>query len=227
MSTSAPQKPHSPSPPLSPTAAPTDQTKLLHNAALAGLIICPAIILLPPRKFDLYTIALLSGTFVSANHLTYEYSGRSFVTRWSDRLNSFSNIGELPPKAVLVQERLRRDREARGLAPDRKLVVEKLGAEEPESIAQQVERKRAEERGVLKKVWYGQEGADWKTKRDQREKEALEDGKGYSGLIMDQIWEVWNWGGKSAEGLKAKDEEVVRERKEKEERERENEKGRK
>jgi hypothetical protein len=219
MSTSTPQKPRSPSSSPSTTTSPTDQTKLLHNAALAGLIICPAIILLPPRKFDLYTIALLSGTFVSANHLTYEYTGRSFVTRWSDRLNSFSNVGQLPPKAVLVQERLRREREARDLALERKPVLEKLGAKEPESIAQQVERKRVEEKSVLKKVWYGQEGADWKAKRDQREKEALEDGRGYSGLIMDQIWEVWNWGGKSAEALKAKDEEAVRERKEKEERE--------
>jgi len=36
--------------------------------------------------------------------------------------------------------------------------------------------------------------ADWKVARDAREKEALEEGRGYGGLIVDQIWEVWNWG---------------------------------
>lgn len=35
---------------------------------------------------------------------------------------------------------------------------------------------------------------DWKAQRDAREKKALEEGRGYGGLIIDQIWEVWNWG---------------------------------
>jgi hypothetical protein len=55
------------------------------------------------------------------------------------------------------------------------------------------------ERGFLEWVWYGQVGDDWKQKRDQREKEALEEGKGYGDLIMEQIWEVWNWGGKKTD----------------------------
>jgi hypothetical protein len=183
-----------------------DQTKFLHNAAVAGLVICPAIILLPPRKFDVYTVALLAGTVVSANHLTYHYSGRSFTTRWSDRFRSFASGGELPPKAVIMQERLRREREAR----DRKLGVqltgEKLGGSASTTV-EQVESKVQEGKGrsILERVWYGQEGEDWKRKRDEREKKALEEGKGYSDLIMDQIWEVWN-GAKATEEDKEPDE---------------------
>lgn len=53
---------------------------------------------------------------------------------------------------------------------------------------------------------------DWKQKRLAEEREKLEAGEGYGGMIMDQIWNVWNWGDHKAENLKWKDEEVVRER---------------
>ena len=45
-----------------------------------------------------------------------------------------------------------------------------------------------------KKLWMGEEGEGWKEKRMREEREAMEEGKGYGGMIMDQIWEVWNWG---------------------------------
>jgi hypothetical protein len=63
----------------------------------------------------------------------------------------------------------------------------------------------------------GGEGDDWKAKRDAKEKEALEEGKGYGGLIMDQIWEVWNGGKEKVEQIKEEDEKVVAERKGKKE----------
>ena len=88
-----------------------------------------------------------------------------------------------------MQERLRREREARDSRFDAQLAGKFEGAPR--------EKRDGEERGVLKKVWYGQEGEDWKVKRDRREKQALEEGRGYGGLIMDQIWEVWDWGGKA------------------------------
>ncbi|KFY30689.1 hypothetical protein V493_01738 [Pseudogymnoascus sp. VKM F-4281 (FW-2241)] len=34
----------------------------------------------------------------------------------------------------------------------------------------------------------------WKAQRDEREKKAMEEGKGYGDLIVDQIWDVWTWG---------------------------------
>lgn len=65
------------------------------------------------------------------------------------------------------------------------------------------EKKQAEEkRGVLTKVWMGDEKDGWKEKRLDEERKALESGKGYSDLIVEQIWDVWNqtWrGGKKEE----------------------------
>lgn len=47
---------------------------------------------------------------------------------------------------------------------------------------------------LSKKLWMGSESEGWKERRVREEREALEEGRGYAGLILDQIWEVWNWG---------------------------------
>ncbi|KAF2485928.1 hypothetical protein BDY17DRAFT_314950 [Neohortaea acidophila] len=36
----------------------------------------------------------------------------------------------------------------------------------------------------------------WKVQREREIKEDVEEGKGFGDMIMDQIWEVWNWGKK-------------------------------
>ena len=46
----------------------------------------------------------------------------------------------------------------------------------------------------------------------KEEQENIDNGEGYGGMTMDQIWEVWNWGEKQGEELKEKDEEVVRDK---------------
>lgn len=213
MSTTTSQKPSSPPapPPTTTTtkSTSTDEAKILHNVALAGLIVCPAIIFLPPRRFNLQTIVLLSGTFASANHLTYEYTGRSFTQRWGARLNSLNTAGDLPPQAILVQERMKKEREARS----RKAEGGNGIVAAPGIGAGAGEDDERDKKGVLQKAWYGQEGKDWKQKRDQREKEALEEGKGFSGLIADQIWDVWSWGGKKDDKSKDEDPEEKKEEK--------------
>lgn len=72
--------------------------------------------------------------------------------------------------------------------------------------------KEKESKGIVKRIWYGGEGEDWKEKRDQREKEALENGDGYGGLIMNQIKEVFNFEKKKMEEVKEIDEEVLKRR---------------
>jgi hypothetical protein len=52
---------------------------------------------------------------------------------------------------------------------------------------------------------------DWKERRLKEEQEKLDQGEGYGGMIMDQIWDVWNWGERKAEKLEDKDKQVVRE----------------
>lgn len=50
--------------------------KTVHNVAVAALIACPILALLPPRKLDIYTIGLITTTAYSANYLVREKSGR-------------------------------------------------------------------------------------------------------------------------------------------------------
>jgi len=59
-----------------------------------------------------------------------------------------------------------------------------IDTEGEENSAVLEEIKRRQEEGKRRK---------WKEEREKREKEAAEDGKGYGDLIMDQVWEVWNW----------------------------------
>jgi hypothetical protein len=207
MSTSTPQPPSS-TPGLDATA----QAKIIHNVALGALIVCPIVILLPPRKLDIYTLALIGGTFFGANQLTYESTGSSIVSRQKRWMENMSPGQDLPPKALEMQARLKAEKEYR-LRQASEMVK---GKEEREGkVLQELARKKEEkERGLVEKIWMGSEGDDWKAKRAQREKEALAEGRGYGSLIMDQIWEVWNWGQVKAEEVKEIDEKVMQERKE-------------
>lgn len=60
------------------------------------------------------------------------------------------------------------------------------------------EKKRLQERirmgEVLASATDSRPKEGWKAQRDEREKKAAEEGKGYGDLIMDQIWDVWTWG---------------------------------
>ncbi|KAF8848208.1 hypothetical protein BDZ45DRAFT_291936 [Acephala macrosclerotiorum] len=218
MATATPQKPPSTS---NPTPSRDD---ILRWVSYGALFVCPIVILIPPRKLDIYTLALLGGTFYGANNCSKEWTGVSMLQRIQNRVNAFEDSG-LPPKALEMQKRLKeekewRDRQMNGFG---KSLEGKEGKEvkagELRGVLAEVEKKRVqeekerEERGILEKLWMGQEGEDWKAKRDQREKEALEEGRGYGGLIMDQIWEVWNWGKDKNEEVKEIDEKAVAEKK--------------
>jgi hypothetical protein len=199
---------------------------LVHNVSIAALICCPLIMALPPRKFDIYTGLLMTGMFLGGNQLTWEYTGRSFLDRCKAKAQALQSMstGDLPEKAKIMQVRLREERERREKMktvyanPVEGVKEEKVEGREG-GVLEEVRRKQAEdenerqEKGIITRVWLGGEGEDWKAKRDQREREALEEGKGYGGLIMEQIWEVWNWGKDKVEDVKEKDEEVVKERK--------------
>ena len=80
-------------------------------------------------------------------------------------------------------------------------------------ILEEVEKKKKEEEeSAAGKWWTGGEKSTWKKDRDRREKEALEEGKGYGDMITEQIWEVWNWGRDKAEEVKEIDEKAVKEK---------------
>ena len=135
------------------------------------------------------------------------------LQRFGNQLESVSGR-ELPAKAQEMQIRLREEKVRREEAITGGIgEMRRKGEELAERVRLEKEQKEKEDRGLLEKVWMGSEGEDWKEKRDQREKEALEEGKGYGGMIMDQIWEVWNWGRDKTEEIKEKDEKVIEERK--------------
>lgn len=46
-------------------------------------------------------------------------------------------------------------------------------------------------RGIAKKLWMGDERPGWQKRRLEKEKEELESGRGYGGIIMDQVREVF------------------------------------
>ena len=92
---------------------------------------------------------------------------------------------------------------------------EGAGNKGKEGVLEELEREREKkERGFVQRIWMGGEGDDWKEKRDAREKEALESGEGYGGLIMGQFKEVFSFGKDKLEEVKEIDEKVIKERKE-------------
>ena len=113
----------------------------------------------------------------------------------------------LPPRALETQRRMQEEalRERLRSVPEEKRtsVIEELE-----------EEKRRNERGVLKRIWLGNEDEDWKQKRDQREKEALERGEGYGGLIWGQMKEVFGGAKEKLEEIEEEDRKVIEERKE-------------
>lgn len=203
-------------PPAAPTAEQLRYQQLIRYTSLGAAIICPLVIALPPRKLDFYTLGLLGVTGLCANQVAHEYTGQSLVQRAAVRISSLSPT-ELPSeRAKEVQRRLKVERETQLLGSRRIGAadagnVERLGADGKvlTALARQ-EEEREKERGVLEKLWMGNEDVDWKAKRDAREKQALEEGKGYGDLIIEQIWEVWSWGRDTTEETEDKDDKVVR-----------------
>lgn len=130
--------------------------KTVHNVALAALVTCPVLALLPPRKFDIYTIGLVATTGYSANYLVRERSGRSI---WQ--------MATRQPAQFQVQ----RTEEA------------------PLSVVGELQ----------KEARAGTYESGWKAERQKEIKEDVEEGKDFSDMIIDQIWEVWNQGKKKSD----------------------------
>ncbi|KAL1649121.1 hypothetical protein SLS58_001693 [Diplodia intermedia] len=159
--------------------------KLTHRLSIWLLVACPAIALLPPRKLDLYTAGLGGMTLVAAEHLARERTGRTILQRIG---------GGLDTAAVReMQLRAREEREA---------VLRQQGRAQTQT---QTQKEEEDDAGVLQRVWMGGEKEGWRERRLKEEREAIEEGRGYGDLIMDQVWEVWNWGRGNKGGGNASD----------------------
>lgn len=174
----------------------------LHNASVIMLVGAPILILLPPRKLDLYTFSLTGAFIASANQLTKERTGAGLLYQLPG--------ARLPPAAQEYHDRMKKREETRRLLDD------PSSKAQPTTIEEQLQRRKIEHRApaglekVAKDLWMGGEKEGWKERRLAEEQKKLNEGEGYGSMIVDQIWEVWNWGEKKAEDLKEKDEKVVR-----------------
>ncbi|GME28806.1 hypothetical protein GTA08_BOTSDO07977 [Neofusicoccum parvum] len=181
--------PSNPAPPAVPTPS-TDTlpnadregySKLTHRLSIFLLIACPTIAMIPPRKLDLYTFGLSGMTLIGAEHLVRERTGRTILQRVGNQFDSVVQPADHMPteRARQVQEMQRRAKE------ERDALLRQAGQEQ---------ESKKQEQSVLQRVWMGGETEGWRERRLKEEREAIEEGRGYGDLIMDQIWDVWNWG---------------------------------
>ncbi|KAI9898327.1 hypothetical protein N3K66_006687 [Trichothecium roseum] len=161
----------------------------IHNAAIAGAIVCPLAMALPPRRLDLRLLVLAGGFSLSTNQLAYAYTGRSIFSRFSSRAASALDVAPLPESALRTQRLLREQKEAR----DR---------DQQQQQQQQRDKTNGDSDGdkgsiakMAETVWMGGEGKDWQAKRAAEHARSFEEGKGMGDIIIDQIRDVWggNW----------------------------------
>lgn len=168
-----------PQPPLTPDERlaleqKTRYDKLARNVAIGGVILFPTIALLPPRKLDLYTFSLAIGFYLSADHVSNSYYGRGLIEQLTPRWGF-----ELPTEKARETQRL--------------FSEQKRLREGQEALREGREEVLNKQTGVLHKLWMGEEKEGWKERRLEEERKALEEGKSYTSMILEQVWEVWNW----------------------------------
>ncbi|OIW29987.1 hypothetical protein CONLIGDRAFT_680782 [Coniochaeta ligniaria NRRL 30616] len=201
------QPPSPPQAPAQPPSPPVEEIQfygtppVLHYGAIGASILGPIAFLLPSGRKNLTSqlqnMLLATGSFWGFNQLAYDYSGKSIVQRSNERYSKiFSSMDQGLPteKARQVKAQLEAQRA--------QLKQDATARQEAERVRREDEESR--KRGLLTRVWMGGEGEDWKQRRIEEDKKALESGKGYGDIIMDQIWDVWN----QTTGKEKKDEKV-------------------
>lgn len=163
-----------------------ERNPIIHNFALGGTILIPLVMALPPRKFDLRFFALASTWSLASNQLAYEYTGTSIYSRIGNRFTGAFDMG-LPESAKKTQQLIREQKE-RDAALKRAAAGQDAAGSKSAGLS-----------GTMSEVWMGGESADWRKKRAEEDRRSLEEGKGFSGIIMEQISDVFsgNWGSTS------------------------------
>jgi hypothetical protein len=167
-----------------------ERIPIIHNFALGGTILIPLVMALPPRKFDLRFFALASTWSLASNQLAYEYTGSSIYNRIGNRVTGVFDMG-LPESARRTQQLIKEQKE-------RDAMLKRRAADEQTTATTIGEGSKAGGlAGTVNDVWMGGESPDWKRRRAEEDRKSLEEGKGLSGIIIDQIADVFrgNWGG--------------------------------
>ncbi|PSR90809.1 hypothetical protein BD289DRAFT_430284 [Coniella lustricola] len=153
----------------------------MHYSAWAGVILGPIALIMPPRRMGLQAVVLATGTSYATNILAYDYTGESIYQRFNRRWYNMVD-GGLPEKARITQERMRVAREQReaGLSEEQRRVLQ-----------EEREKKEMAQRSLWQRLWMGNEKSNWREERARQDKEALEEGKGYGDIIVEQVKEVF------------------------------------
>jgi hypothetical protein len=95
---------------------PPEVNDFLRNTAIAGTVLIPLVMLLPPRKMDIRFFFLAGAFSMSTNYVCYAYTGTSIYTRFSRRMIGFIPGSDLPPEALKTQQLLREHKERERVA---------------------------------------------------------------------------------------------------------------
>ncbi|KAL9023772.1 MAG: hypothetical protein Q9196_006983, partial [Gyalolechia fulgens] len=167
---------------------------------LSLLIVTPILAALPPRKLDLYTFMLGCTFVISAEELTYGSASQRLPPRPQPQ-----------PFAASPQDA----KENVPIAPQSEAVERyRVSEKVPHDAKAHLIRRERDETGVVglaRKLWYGSETEGWKERRIREEREALEEGKGYGGLIGDAVRDVLG-GAVSREDVERFNEQMKKER---------------
>lgn len=149
------------------------RNEFIHKAALAGAIITPLAMLLPPRKADIRLFVLVGTFSLCTNQLAYEYTGQSVYGRLGSRVGSIFDTG-LPEGAKRTQQLLK---------------------EQKEREAAHKQKQEEAKNSVLKDIWMGGESEGWKERRAEEHNKSFQEGKGMSDIIFEQVADVFsgNW----------------------------------
>ena len=203
--------------PPSQDQPPQERNPLLHASAIALAILCPVALLLPTRgggraKSLVQNAVLASGGFWGVNHLATEYTGKALTARWGDRLGGVFGAGAANKEGgagggrgdgkgvdgeggkVGVFESLPTERAVRN-----KMLIEAERKRRAEAEGREYVPRKAPA-GWVERFWMGGEKEGWQEKRLEEERKAIESGKGYGGLIADQVREVWKGKGDDGDG---------------------------
>ncbi|KAJ5585037.1 uncharacterized protein N7459_004837 [Penicillium hispanicum] len=163
-----------------------DYERFKNYTAYTFLVAAPVLVALPPRKLDPLTVLLGTAFAFSANHITYQKTGRSIIDRLDAHFTRPGFARELPSeRAEQIQAQLRAARDA-------KIKSGGVVGEELEKL----KARQVQDQSTAERIWMGGESEGWMERRLKEEQKALEEGKGYGDLIQEYIWDVWNWGKK-------------------------------
>jgi len=162
-------------------------------AAWGIAVLGPIALFLPGRggatKSTFQNAILAGSTFWGYNTLAAEYTGKSITQRSSERWRSLLGLPEKKPE----EEKRKKGGVFADLPTERAAQVKMLLEEERRrrAAAEGREYKPKDTRGFWERVWMGNEEEGWKEKRLEEERKALESGKGYGDLIIEQVKEVF------------------------------------